>query len=359
MATPHQLPLRKKILFSTIIVSFFFLLAEGILAVSGLDYRSKQTTLTSDQLPDGPGVRVPEQFVGQLPVSVLHNVRSNSLTYPDPDLIFKVRNNPAGNPIFGYTGINSQGFRGPEFDADVAGRKILLLGNSCAFGWDIKDYTLTFPYRLQQQLNTAGKPFTLYNLSQPGYSTTQAYQLFERWYDKIDPDVVILYLGWNDLWETPLLTDAQTMALLQLHNHWMAGLLSRTRIFAAIQQLMQSTGLLPEPPEINRLTRGNRPRVPMDESIRNLSAMLAKAPAILVLPPFCCQEKLQPMETFKSRMIQALEGKAELLRLEAMEYNTPSSHLYFSDDGFHPNELGAATIARELYQAITSEDLNR
>ena len=167
----------------------------ALLATVSKDPGAQSTELRNEHDPSARAVDLGTPAGEALGEMLLFNIRSNELTYPDPDLLFRVRPNFSGEPVHGYTGINAEGFRGriPDRTEAQSHRSILLLGDSCAFGWGIRKYPLTFAATLEKSLQQADPDFRLYNLSQPGYSTAQARVLYENWSPLLDPEIVYFH----------------------------------------------------------------------------------------------------------------------------------------------------------------------
>lgn len=214
-STPHQLnkgsrrkrfSLKKKLLFSVIVAGLFFGSLEFV------------CFLTKPLYINFRKLGLPAYAVNYMPSTIKYTLRENVLSKPDKELLFRVEQNPSGLPMQGYSGINAHGFRGNIYDPSLINKdetKIMILGDSCAFGWGIRDYGLTFQSILEKRLNQRQCDYKVYNFSQPGYSSSQGRIIFEKWFSRVSPDLLIIYLGWNDIWETPLLTDSQNLNLFK------------------------------------------------------------------------------------------------------------------------------------------------
>jgi lysophospholipase L1-like esterase len=116
---------------------------------------------------------------------------------PDHDLIWRLRRRTKG-PV----ATNELGFRDTAYNAD-AGVKILLLGDSVAWGNGIPDTKKCFPYLLEKRLNASGKPetFEVINSAVPGYSTFQELKYLKLFGLKLKPHMVILQFSLSDVFE--------------------------------------------------------------------------------------------------------------------------------------------------------------
>lgn len=102
-----------------------------------------------------------------------------------------------GNPQ--YPGLNSDGFRTPEFSERAHGRKsVLLLGDSFTWGYSAMPVSRCFADRIRE----AG--YRVYNLGIPSVGTEQYAALAEHYVPMLRPDVVyvMLYAG-NDITSEP------------------------------------------------------------------------------------------------------------------------------------------------------------
>src|SRR5256885_1238979 len=94
--------------------------------------------------------------------------------------------------------INSKGFVGAEFeDAKPAGiHRIFAVGDSCTFGGDWDD---SYSAILERMLNAGRRRFEVINAGIEGYDSEFALGRIRDDILKYDPDLVTIYIGWNDL----------------------------------------------------------------------------------------------------------------------------------------------------------------
>lgn len=100
--------------------------------------------------------------------------------------------------------INSRGFRGAEFDATKpAGEaRVVTVGDSITFGWEISEDDATYPGQLQALLDrrTPGvRRVRVINAGVPRYTSEQVVRLLRDDVLGLQPDLVVLCVGWNDL----------------------------------------------------------------------------------------------------------------------------------------------------------------
>ena len=98
--------------------------------------------------------------------------------------------------------VNALGLRGPErrVSKPPGTRRILLLGDSFAFGWGVEQEE-TFGARLERQLAPRGGPVEVWSAAVPGWSTDQQYLYLRLRGLVLEPDLVLLAVGENDLAE--------------------------------------------------------------------------------------------------------------------------------------------------------------
>lgn len=98
-------------------------------------------------------------------------------------------------------GYNIWGYRGPALGAKRAGeRRIVVLGGSTAFGYGVKTDE-TYPALLERalaDLNRSGGPISVANLGWNGEGAFSFRFTLED-YEYLQPDLVVLYSGYNDL----------------------------------------------------------------------------------------------------------------------------------------------------------------
>lgn len=129
--------------------------------------------------------------------------------------------------------INSKGFVGPEFVAKKATGvfRAFALGDSCTFGYS-KDM---YPGRLLTLLNLAmpEQQFEMINAGISGYNSEYALGRLKEDILKYEPDLVTIYIGWNDLMKGNPDNLSATGRYTRL-----AGLLERSYLMKAYRKLI-------------------------------------------------------------------------------------------------------------------------
>ena len=92
--------------------------------------------------------------------------------------------------------INSMGLRGDDIARPKTKKRILLLGNSCTFGWGVTD-DQTYGRQLEMFLQNE---YEVVNAGVPGYSSLQGKRFLELELLDLQPDIVTIMFAWNDHW---------------------------------------------------------------------------------------------------------------------------------------------------------------
>lgn len=97
--------------------------------------------------------------------------------------------------------INSKGFVGPEFadEKPVGIRRVFAVGDSCTFAGD---WDISYSVFLERILNAEGRKVEVINAGIEGYDSRYALGRIRDNVLKYDPDLVTIYVGWNDLMKT-------------------------------------------------------------------------------------------------------------------------------------------------------------
>lgn len=96
---------------------------------------------------------------------------------------------------------NGHGLRGPDVTtAKPQGtRRVAMIGGSSVFGYLVSDGEEA-ARQLESRLTESGDDnVEVLNAGVPGYNVIQSWQRYQKSVAPLEPDLVILYLGWNDL----------------------------------------------------------------------------------------------------------------------------------------------------------------
>ena len=111
--------------------------------------------------------------------------------------------------------INAQGFRGGDWaQKDSSSCRIIVLGGSAAFGMGASRDDKVFLNLLQRRLNASMETrVEVYNAGVPGYGSKQELILLATSLLDYDPDMILIFDGWNDFYFSGLRPPAVQEAL--------------------------------------------------------------------------------------------------------------------------------------------------
>ncbi len=115
-----------------------------------------------------------------------------------PELKYELTPGAAGRVWGTDLKINSQGFRGPEPSSNPSTHRVIVLGDSIAFGNDLP-LEDTFSFQLQQRLVSQGRDIEILNFGVGGYDTLQEVSLLEIRGLKYHPNLVVVAYCLNDI----------------------------------------------------------------------------------------------------------------------------------------------------------------
>jgi len=115
-----------------------------------------------------------------------------------PDLKYELTPGASGRVWGTDLKINSQGFRGPEPSSNPSTHRVIVLGDSIAFGNNLP-LEDTFSFLLQQRLVSQGRDLEILNFGIGGYDTLQEVSLLEIRGLKYHPDLVVVTYCLNDI----------------------------------------------------------------------------------------------------------------------------------------------------------------
>ncbi|MBN1385153.1 MAG: SGNH/GDSL hydrolase family protein [Elusimicrobia bacterium] len=266
--------------------------------------------------------------------------------------------------------INFNGLRGRKYkktkDKDVF--RVLCLGDSNTFGWDVKEsetYNAMLERRLNRELKYPNTRFEVINAGVPGYTSAQALFFYKYRGIKYNPDIVTMFIGTNDTNKRFRLSDREIMEFEVpvifkiIQNRF----LLRSAVYKVLREWFLSI-LKKQQPQKDALVQ----RVSLadfKENILELNRLCKKKKAVLILiPPILCREAGWPSEKVKEVGLYRRELETisktygiPMIRLrELMEGSRDSTFQYFLDAG-HPNTIGHYLIMERLFNCIISNKL--
>jgi lysophospholipase L1-like esterase len=361
-AAPRTIPLARRALYLSVPFLLFFAVLAGIeIAVRG--HLPHVSTLEAF-------VRAPEQQRG---FRDLHQV---NVFEGDPLLFWRLSPNVSG-VVWDFTPVrtNRQGLRYPR----VVGRKepgvfrIACFGDSVTFGYRVptvwpdrpEDFdrgAQPFPALLEAGFRAAnpGREVEVIPLAVPGYSSHQGAAWLRRDIGWLDPDIVVLNYGWNDINIRPR-TDRETMSTSrrQVLLRW---LMTHSQALIHASRAWPPTKAAAEARPGPAVTR-----VLAHEYVENMSTMARQAARrgaqVIVLGPVFRDTVTEPGEAQriaehrqKLREAMAAAGVAYLEIPELQEGAWPQNEPLFGER-IHPGFLGHRLMANRLAEMMAARGM--
>jgi lysophospholipase L1-like esterase len=288
---------------------------------------------------------------------------------------------PGVHPISGGPPliVNSKGFIGPEFDAEKPKDvyRIFSIGDSCTFG----NMNVVYPGLLHTRLNAEGKgrKFEVINAGVEGYHSGFALARLKEDVLQYHPDLVTIYIGWNDFMKT----NPENLAEAGRYA-WLARLMEQSYLvkaykkvlFSYVRPLIVKPNVLSTPEDL--LAYDSFEPVEFRENLREMIRILKSRniKMLIMTRPTVVREGM-PYEEIKRqnvvfpwygsaysvnkllsvhraynrtiRMVAEQEGMP-LLDLEVEFEKHDKNELFW--DTMHPNEKGHRVIADSMYAKL-------
>lgn len=351
-----DLPIQKQIAYTALIVGVLTLMIEGLFSFLAPWFNPSQPVLKSlvnRRDPQKSEVKIETGVYNQISSSIHFNTLHNPLMHPDPKYMFRVMPNPKGGAVAGYHGINPQGFRDTKnydllLDSDLR-VPVVIVGDSCGFGWKVKDYRGTFGYQLERSLSRQLGP--VFNLSQPGFSSTQGVEIFTHWKKRLKPKYIVTYMGWNDVRKTPLFHDraalevyrsTQDSAIVRYVQQ-----LSTYRFLDVALAKLNAIGRLPASADQELI------RVPYSHAFENFKQLLEDARSrgghlIVIHPPYVKHHLAKKMD----RHFERLSAELDKERVHFLKFDGLTDE-HFVPDLYHPSATGSLVLAQTVAKLIS------
>lgn len=277
--------------------------------------------------------------------------------------------------------INSKGFVGRDFtDVKPEGMyRIFALGDSCTFGDGY--WRRAYPSMLEQLLDSAdlGGQFEVINAGIEGYNSEYALARLRSELVAYDPDMLIVYIGWNDLMKL----DPQNATAAGRHA-WLARLMEGSYLIKGYKKLLffylRPLVIRPKPAGDEADVHAFDQFVPLQfqENLESMvEALQARRiePVLLTLPTavesHMSHEELErrhivfpyyagsysvgrflSLQRAYNRVIRKIAVKYEvpLVDLDEVFNSYDKSTLFW--DTMHPSLKGHALIAKSLFETV-------
>jgi lysophospholipase L1-like esterase len=228
--------------------------------------------------------------------------------------------------------------------------RILVLGDSCAFGVGVED-DQTWPCQLERDLRDAGHDVSVINAGVPGYTAYQGLKFLERNVDRLQPDLVICCFGFNDLDTWASRSDVETAELLQAQ--WRRSkLLHWSRLLWGADQALEHAGPHQQP------EGAGRPRLMPAEFVSMLSGIRLvcdrwHARMVLLVWPSRDQVEARDTQLLLYQLLSEKYGERFDVPVVDLvpEFVSADEELFV--DHVHANELGCSIVATSVAKSVT------
>jgi lysophospholipase L1-like esterase len=309
----------------------------------------------------------------------------------DPILQFKLA---PGLDVLG-TPLSRDGFRTHELAPKHAGvYRILALGDSCTFGQlqrgDLYGYIANpYPLVLEKLLADRVGPgrFEVFNAGIPGYNSYQGLMLLRSKLRDLDPDLITVRFGWNDLFlsESPsgqgpyresdsrLVVALEDLALrtalypflrrlgLELRARRAADSGGLQNLFASQQQWTPTVSLADYEHNLRRIVEIGRARgaqVWLLTSPHNPAPSQAAREFVAVYNRLTFDELIAEHDRYnEAARTVARELDAPLIDMDAVYRDNPGVKLFVESDVLHPSQWGHHLEADVLFRALVARGL--
>lgn len=306
---------------------------------------------------------------------------------PSPSLIFRMRPDQQSFTADKPFRTNAMGLRGRDTTREKppGTTRVLVLGDSIAAGFGVREED-TFAQVLERLLNDQGRGehWEVVNAGVIAYNTLQEVTYFLEEGIRLDPDILIVALYWNDIHDKSRVSVDQfgrlregpetqatswwTKLLNSEHSYRLRNFLKRSRLFYLLKDrcgyLMlriraqherdTQTSVLSGADD-DRVARGWRS---VEAGLEQLTkACRAKGIQLLVAIIPMPQQLARPYPDVRYQSVaRAICGRLDIQCLDLLpsfeDVYEGHTSLFISYDGDHPNKRGHELIAEGLYRAI-------
>lgn len=293
----------------------------------------------------------------------------------DPVLFWRLRPN-VQSTIWDYTVVstNAQGLRErrPVGHKPRGTFRIVCVGDSVTFGYriplvfpdapEVYDHEeRPYPGQIEQILRARfpGRDIEVITLAVPGYSTHQGLLLLERTIGWLDPDVVVICFGFNDVARKSQ-PDAVVMGRGIVDT-------SLRTLMASSQTLLHVWKWCASRPHVSNPPPQPGPRVPQASYVKNIEDMIELAhqhgAKVLVVGPVYRDDLTNPPEA------QLMAGHRAALRTRMAEIGLPylqidelteaghPKNAQLFGELIHPSSMGHELMAKHIHAALSNHRL--
>ncbi|MBI3820737.1 MAG: hypothetical protein HY286_18765 [Planctomycetes bacterium] len=334
-------------------------------------------TIAGFALVEG-GARV---WIRIAPPKILKNQEETVLYQPHHHLSYEIAPNAPSMLMRGPH--NSLGFRGPELEArksDVF--RIICIGGSTTYGTRNVNESECWPRILESMLSARGIAVEVINAGVPAYTSAECLQLLREKALPLDPDLVILYMGANDImprfapdfrsdyshyrrtWkkpEMPAPPEPGPLAIVNLMK-------TRTEPRAPVKALRAMTSKpYREVPEVERAAWARSNTLTFQRNMRTMvdACRGAGSSVLLATQSYAASRIVEGFGELRAQFFrEGLPQNSAVVREVARQTNAPLIDfekdpipLQGFDDYVHHNAFGSHAVAAAVSRAIIEKSL--
>lgn len=307
------------------------------------------------------------------------NAQQSTIFEGDPLLLWRLKPN-LNKVVWDFTVVstNAQNLRSDDtIKAKAQGAvRIVCLGDSVTFGYRVPpvwperpgDYDpnwLPYPMLLEKNLRAANpaREVEVIAMAVPGYTSHQGLAWLRRDIDRLQPDLLIVSFGWNDVSfsEVPDRESIRTSSFA-VAARW---LIDYSQAFAHATKWLRSGNQRQTPALTGR--RGPAPRVSAQEYLDNLNEIISlarelEAGVVVIAAPYRDGVTNPPEADLMIRYRTALRAEMQRKQIPFLEILELTEAAYPSNEGWfgeliHPNHMGHRLMAAELLELLSAERL--
>jgi len=307
------------------------------------------------------------------------NAQQSGIFEGDPLLLWRLKPN-LDDVVWDFTVVstNAQNLRAEHaIRAKTPGAiRIVCLGDSVTFGYRVPpvwperptEYDpdwLPYPMLLEKNLRAANpaREVEVITMAVPGYTSHQGLPWLRRDIDSLEPDLLIVSFGWNDV----SFSEVPDREAIKTNSYAVAvrWIISHSQAFAHTVKLLRSGNQRQTPVQSGK--RWPVPRVSEQEYLENMSEIvrLARergAGVIVIAAPYRDRVTNPPEAELMARYRRVLRAEMEQKRILFLEVTELTEAAYPSNQGWfdeliHPNHMGHRLMAAEVLELLSAQRL--
>lgn len=292
----------------------------------------------------------------------------------DPSVFWKFHPSQTihvSSPVYGEfdISINNQGFSGEDWPRPHSTEdhlRILLLGDSCVFGWgaEVGQRLADHLVHILEGDGGLGRPVDVMSAGTPGYSSQQILQLLREWAPTYKPHWVVVWVGTNDALPAVFEDDlALTRSAVSAFLEQTAGELFLVRLvsnfYSTWTEDAEAKSAAVE--RAKKFPQDGPRRVPLDRfesNLREIHRIARKSSAQTLL---VTRQNLYPNPVLDgyNDMIRGLAAESNLPLVDAagafLEHASAEVYANVDHDPVHPNGEGYRVVAKLIAEVILAE----